>query len=168
MQEALAQADEGLEANDVPIGAVAALHGAVLSATHWRYRPTALLDHADILALREAERDPRLKQHPRRAVTLYVTMEPCLMCIGAAMSFGVGRVVFALEAPMDGASAVTELWEPALGHAPAGYQVYSRPTIVAGVCRDEALDQMRRYVERNPNLEWAKAMLPGFRYQDAE
>jgi tRNA(adenine34) deaminase len=164
MREALAQAERGLAANEAPIGAVTVLDGEVVSATHWRYRPEGLLEHADIAALRQAERDPRVRGGRRRDVTLYVTLEPCLMCMGAAMSFLVGRIVFALEAPLDGATEVVRVWQPQLGHPPRGFQVYAIPEVAGGVCRDEALVQMRRYVERNPDIAWAKAMLPGFSY----
>jgi tRNA(Arg) A34 adenosine deaminase TadA len=98
MRAALAEAERGLAANEQPIGAVTMLDGEIVSATHWRYRPDGLLDHADVVALR-AERDSGIHRRRRRDVTLFVTLEPCLMCMGAAMSFRVGRIVFALEAP---------------------------------------------------------------------
>jgi tRNA(adenine34) deaminase len=164
MREALAQAERGLAANEMPIGAVTVLDGEIISAAHWRYSADALLDHADVVALRAAERDPRLEAGRRRDVTLYVTMEPCLMCMGAAMSFRVGRIVYSLEAPLDGAGDVVDVWRPRLGHPPRGYQVYAIPEIVGGVCRDESLALMRTYVERNPDLPWAEATLPGFHY----
>jgi tRNA(adenine34) deaminase len=97
-------------------------------------------------------------------MSLYVTLEPCLMCMGAAMSSYVGRIVYALEAPMDGASNVTEVWQPRLGHPPRGFEVYAIPEVVGGFCREESLALMRTFVERNPDLDWAKAMLPGFSY----
>lgn len=163
MQAALAEAEQGLAANETPIGAVSVLDGEIISATHWRYRPDGLLDHAEIVALRKAGRDPRTHGR-RREVTLYTTLEPCLLCMGAAMSFCAGRVVYALEAPLDGASNVADVWQPQIGHPPQGYQVYAIPEIVGGVCREEALAFMEAYVERNPNLPWAPAMLPGFTF----
>jgi tRNA(adenine34) deaminase len=164
MRAALAQAEEGLAANEMPIGAVSVLDGEIISAVHWRYRPDGVLDHADIAALRAAERDARVGGERRRDVTLYLTMEPCLMCLGAAMSFGVGRIVYALEAQVDGAARVLDVWEPALGHPPRGYRIYTVPEIDGGVCRDEALALMEAYVERNSGMPWVKAVLPGFSY----
>jgi tRNA(adenine34) deaminase len=163
MTEALAHAERGLEEDEMPIGAVVVLDGDVVGAAYWRYEPDGLLDHADVVALRMAEKDVRI-QGRRGETTLYVTLEPCLMCLGAAMSFGVSRVVFALEAPMDGASAVTRRWQPRLGFPPPGYQVFSNPAIVGGVCRDASLALMRTYVERHPESRWLQAMLPGFSY----
>jgi tRNA(adenine34) deaminase len=166
MNEALALAKRGLDEDEMPIGAVVVLDGEVVGSAYWRYKPDALLDHSDIVALRAAEKDARIQGH-RRRTTLYVTLEPCLMCLGAAMSFGISRIVFGLEAPMDGASAVTRRWQPQLGFPPPGYQMFSNPEIVGGVCRDASLALVQTYVERHPNDEWMQAMLPGFAYPGA-
>jgi tRNA(adenine34) deaminase len=165
MNEALALAQRGLDENEMPIGAVVVLDGEVVGSGYWRYKPDGLLDHADLIALRAAEEDPRIQGH-RRRTALYVTLEPCLMCFGAAMSFGVRRVVFALEAPFDGASAVTTLWQPRLGFPPPGYQIFSNPEVLGGVCRDASLDLMQTYVDRHPEVAWLGAMLPGFSYPE--
>jgi tRNA(Arg) A34 adenosine deaminase TadA len=86
------------------------------------------------------------------------------MCMGTAMSFLVGKVVYALEAPPDGAAEIAETWQPDLGHPPPGYRVYAVPEVVGGVCRDEALALTVAFAERNPQLPWAQAFVPGFRY----
>lgn len=166
MSEALALARRGLEADEMPIGAVVTLDGEVVASGYWRYRPDALLDHAEMVALRAAEKDPRIQGHRRRA-TLYTTLEPCLLCVGGSMSFGIGRIVFALEAALDGASTVTERWQPELGFPPPGYQIFSKPEIVGGMGRAESFDLMRSYVERHPESSWLEAMLPGFSYPEA-
>lgn len=163
MNEALALAERGLDEDEMPIGAVVVLGGDVVGSAYWKYKPDGLLDHADIVALQTAEKDARI-QGRRRQTTLYVSLEPCLMCVGAAMSFGISRIVFALEAPMDGASAVTKRWQPQLGFPPPGYQMFSSPEMIGGVCRDASLALMQTYVERHPNDEWMQAMLPGFSY----
>lgn len=163
MNEALALARRGLDLDEMPVGAVVVLDGEVLASACWQYQPDGLLDHADVMALRGAERDARIHGNRRRA-TLYVTLEPCLMCMGAAMSFGVGRVVFALEAPMDGASNVLERWRPELGFPPRDFQFFSVPQVVGGVGRAESLELMESYVERHPEHGWLQAMLPGFSY----
>jgi tRNA(adenine34) deaminase len=166
MNEALALAQRGLDEDEMPIGAVVVLDDQVVGSGYWRYRPDGLLDHSDLIALRAAEKDPRI-QGNRRRTTLYVTLEPCLMCFGAAMSFGVGRIVFALEAPLDGASTVTARWQPQLGFPPPGYQIFSNPEVVGGLCRDASLRLMQAYVERHPENAWLGAMLPGFSYPEA-
>ena len=166
MNEALALARRGLDADHMPIGAVVVLDDDIVGSGYWQYSPDALLEHAEIVALRAAEKNPRIQGY-RRRTTLYTTLEPCLLCMGGAMSFGVRRVVFALEAPFDGASTVTKHWQPALGYPPAGYEVFTNPDVVGGVCRDTSLALLRTYVERHPESGWLQAMLPGFAYPSA-
>jgi tRNA(adenine34) deaminase len=163
MREALALAQRGLNEGEMPVGAVVVLDGTIVSSAYWRFQRDALLDHAEMLALREGEKDDRILGR-RADVTLYTTLEPCLLCMGAAMSFMLGRIVFALEAPYDGASNVTKVWQPALGFPAEGFRAFSNPDVLGGVCRDEALALMQAYVERNS--EW-QVMLPGFSYPRA-
>jgi tRNA(adenine34) deaminase len=158
MLEALALARRGLDANEVPIGAVVALDGNVVSSAYWRYRD-GLLDHAELVALRTADRDARV-QGRRRDVTLYSTLEPCPLCMGAAMAFLAGRVVYALESPSDGAAEHPEVWQPDRGHPPAGQPPYAVPEIVGGVCRDESLALVEACAEQNPDLVWVRTLLP--------
>jgi tRNA(adenine34) deaminase len=165
MNEALVLAQRGLDEDEMPIGAVVVLDDELVGASYWRYRQDGLLDHADLVALRAAEKNPRI-QGDRGRTALYVTLEPCLMCFGAAMSFGVGRIVFALEAPFDGASSVTTKWQPRLGFPPPGYQIFSNPEVVGGVRRDASLGLMQTYVDRHPEVAWLEAMLPGFSYPE--
>jgi tRNA(adenine34) deaminase len=66
------------------------------------------------------EADGRVDPGMRRRCTLYTTLEPCLMCMGTAMSFGLGRIVYALSGPADGAADVAIRWSPRLGHPPTG------------------------------------------------
>ena len=59
------------------------------------------------------------------------------MCLGTAASFFLGRIVFAMPAPVDGAASVFDDWQPVLGH-PEGGGPYSRPEIEAGLGEVEA------------------------------
>jgi tRNA(adenine34) deaminase len=163
MSAALALARQGVEDDEMPIGAVVVLDGEVIASSYWRYASDGLLEHAEMGALRAAEKDPRI-QGGRRRTTLFSTLEPCLMCMGAAMSLGIGRIVFALEARFDGASTVTKVWQPQLGFPRAGYELFSNPEVVGGVCRDESLELMRTYVDEHPESEWLQVMLPDFSY----
>src|SRR5262249_42127123 len=93
----------GMEQGNLPIGAVIVLSGRVIAAAHTaEVTEHRLLVHAELLALEEAD---RLRPFPgkRRDTVLFTTLEPCLMCFGAAMSFLVGSVYYALESPADGA-----------------------------------------------------------------
>ena len=160
MALALAEAELGLAENELPIGAVAVLGGDVLAAAHWQLGKPRLLEHPELIVLRAAEGSRRLGRADRARVTLYTTLEPCLLCMGAAMSFMAGRIVFALESPSDGASRVAEAWQPELGHPDSGLP-YALPEIIGGVGRAESLALVEAFVRSNPEAEWARTLMPG-------
>ena len=93
MAIALEEARKGAEEGEVPVGGVAVVGAQIVSRAH--NRPIALLDptaHAEILALREAAR--AAQTHRLIDLTLYATLEPCVMCVGAMVTARVGRLVY--------------------------------------------------------------------------
>lgn len=102
MQEALAEAETAAAHGDVPIGAVLVHGERVIARGHNRREieqdPTA---HAELLALREGAR--HLGSWRLTGCTLYVTLEPCVMCAGALVLARLDRVVFAADDPKAGA-----------------------------------------------------------------
>jgi tRNA(adenine34) deaminase len=109
MRLALAQAALAREAGEVPVGAIVVLDGAVVGSGY--NQPIGTSDptaHAEVLALREAA---RAAGHYRLAgATLYVTVEPCLMCVGAIVLARVGTVVYGVPDLKGG--AVRSLLDP--------------------------------------------------------
>jgi len=102
MREALAEARRGLAAGEVPIGAVVVLDGAVIARAH--NAPIAESDptaHAEIRALRRA--GAHVENYRLTDATLYVTVEPCAMCSGAALHARVAEVVYGAPDPKAGA-----------------------------------------------------------------
>jgi len=113
-----------------------------------------------MLALMEAERSGRVSSRPQRqAATLYTTLEPCALCMAAAMSFLLGRIVFAADAPVDGGTNLPALWQPPNGHPPDGMP-YTIPDIVSGVSREASIALIAEWVRRNPQRTWAAAYVP--------
>jgi tRNA(adenine34) deaminase len=102
MAQALAEARAALEHGDVPVGAVVVHDGRVIAARHNEREltndPSA---HAEILAMRDAARV--LGQWRLDECTLYVTLEPCAMCAGAAVNARLGRLVYGAHDPKAGA-----------------------------------------------------------------
>ncbi|MCL6517235.1 MAG: nucleoside deaminase [Alicyclobacillus sp.] len=102
MREALREARRAAAHGEVPIGAVVVREGRVVARAHnWRETwrdPTA---HAEVIALQEASR--RLGGWRLSGCALYVTLEPCPMCAGAAMLARVDRIVFGAPDPKGGA-----------------------------------------------------------------
>ena len=114
---------------EVPVGAVVVLEGEVVGRGFNRpidrHDPTA---HAEIMALRDAA--SRLGNYRLPGCTLYVTLEPCVMCAGAIMHARVAQVVFGARDPKTGAAgSVVDLFaETRLNH---------HATITGGVLADD-------------------------------
>ena len=93
MAAALDEARRGAKEGEVPVGAVAVLDGRIVASAH--NRPIALADptaHAEILALRSAA--SALKSYRLVDLSIFVTLEPCVMCVGAMLNARVARVVY--------------------------------------------------------------------------
>ena len=117
MEEALVEARRAADAGEVPIGAVLVVDDAIIARGY--NRPIASLDptaHAEICVLRDAAH--ALGNYRLVGATLYVTVEPCLMCVGALVHARVRRVVYGAAEPKTGAlgSAVAALTLPGLNH----------------------------------------------------
>jgi len=139
MREALALADAAARAGEVPVGAVvvAGDGNEIIGRGHNQpvgsHDPTA---HAEIVAMREAGR--RLGNYRLTGATLYVTVEPCLMCVGAMVHARIGTLVFGVTEPKAGAIESTQRAHehPALNH---------RIRVVSGVLTAECRDVMRQF-----------------------
>jgi tRNA(adenine34) deaminase len=129
MELALDLAREAGALGEVPVGAVVVLEGEVIgrgcNRPIDRHDPSA---HAEIMALRDAA--SRLGNYRLPGCTLYVTLEPCVMCAGAIMHARVAQVVFGTRDPKTGAAgSVVDLFaETRLNH---------HTTITGGVLADE-------------------------------
>jgi len=105
MREALRRARAAGRRGEVPIGAVIVAGGRVVG--RGANRPIAASDptaHAEIVALRRAAR--RLANYRLPGATLYVTLEPCLMCLGAMLHARIERLVFGTADPKIGATGM--------------------------------------------------------------
>ena len=102
MRAALAEARKAEEAGEVPVGAVVVLDGNVIGAGFNQpissHDPTA---HAEVIALRAAGR--AVGNYRLTGATVYVTVEPCLMCVGAIVHARIGLVVYGATEPKAGA-----------------------------------------------------------------
>lgn len=137
MRMALAQAHAAGAAGEVPVGAVLVRDGMVLAAGSngpiGRCDPTS---HAEIEALRAAGRS--LRDYRLGGATLYVTLEPCLMCAAAIVHARVARLVFGAWDPRVGAagSLIDAFRLPGLNH---------RVDVFGGVLADECQRLLREF-----------------------
>ncbi len=103
MREALAQAREAEAIGEVPVGAVVVKDGQIIgrgfNAPISRHDPSA---HAEMMALRDAAR--HLGNYRLVGCELFVTLEPCVMCVGAMFHARIARVVYGARDPKTGAA----------------------------------------------------------------
>ena len=139
MRAALVEAEAAAGEGEVPVGAVVLLNGEIIAAGH--NRSVAKSDpsaHAEIVALRAA--GTRLGNYRMPDATLYVTLEPCVMCTGAIVQSRVKRVVFGAYDKKAGAlGSVEDLSDSrALNH---------RFEINGGVLADDSASLLKQFFE---------------------
>ncbi len=157
MRQTLTLAAEVLELGEFPIAAIVVLNGEIIAgATASEKREGRFLGHAELVALEQADR-LRLSFNDRHAAKLFTNLEPCLMCLGAAMSFFLGEIYYGLESPGDGAVNLVKGWVRKKEDIP-GYQL---PKIRGGLLRQESSQLFKEYVSRHspgPMRDWAKTL----------
>jgi tRNA(adenine34) deaminase len=115
MEAALAEARRARDAGEVPIGAVVAIEGAIVGRGF--NRPISSRDptaHAELVAIREAA--AAAGNYRLTAATLCVTIEPCLMCVGALVHARIGTLVYGAAEPKSGAVVSTVRGGELAGH----------------------------------------------------
>ncbi len=137
MREALSLARQAGASGEVPVGAVVVKDEAVVGRGY--NRPVSSKDptaHAEVIALRDAAE--RIGNYRLAECELYVTLEPCAMCVGAIMHARVSRVVYGAADPKSGAcGSVVDLFaENRLNH---------HATIVGGVMAEEAASLLQDF-----------------------
>ena len=137
MREALGLAAEAAAAGEVPVGAVVVVDCVVIG--RGRNQPIATHDptaHAEIVALRAAA--GAIGNYRLTGATLYVTIEPCLMCVGALVHARINTLVYGVPEPKAGAVESTQRAHehPALNH---------RMTVVSGVLAAECRDIVQKF-----------------------
>ena len=132
MEDALRAARRGLDAGEVPVGAVVVYQGTIVGRGFNRNisdnDPTA---HAEVVALREA--GVTMGNHRLEGCELFATIEPCAMCAGALVHARIRRLVFGADDPKAGAvrSVMQVLNHPSLNH-----QIEVRSGVLAGKCTE--------------------------------
>ena len=137
MALALAEARKAEAAREVPVGCVIVLDGRVVGAGF--NQPISANDptaHAEVVALRGAARE--IGNYRLTGATLCVTIEPCMMCVGAMVHARIGRVVFGAAEPKAGAlgSTIQAQDAPGLNH---------RLEVVGGVLEEECRAMVQRF-----------------------
>jgi tRNA(adenine34) deaminase len=145
MREALAEAAKARAKGEVPIGAVLVKDGEVIGSGHnlkeTLQDPTA---HAEIIAIREAA--GKIRSWRLDDADLYVTIEPCPMCMGAMLQARVRRVIFGAFEPKAGAAGSTV-------DLSVIRQFNHRIEVIDGVLEDECRRLMQEFFQRRRKTE---------------
>ncbi len=140
MHEALRQAEQAASEGEVPVGAILVHENTIVAmgrnARERRQDPTA---HAELIVIREAAE--KLQSWRLTGTTLYVTLEPCLMCAGAMLQARIPRLVFSTWDPKAGAcgSLFTLHEDNRLNHQIA---------VTHGILENESRDLLQRFFQR--------------------
>lgn len=133
MALALEEARQAMEEGEVPVGAVAVLNGKIIARDHNRSislnDPTA---HAEILVLRKAARE--LLNYRLNGVEIFVTKEPCPMCLGAMIHARISKLVYAAKDEKGGAFSRFSMDLNKANH---------RFEVIKGVMREEAAELLK-------------------------
>jgi len=141
MKKALAEARKALQLKEVPVGAVIAAGGRVIARGHNRMEgATDATAHAEMIAITAASAAQGNWQ--LLDATLYVTLEPCLMCLGAILQSRISRIVFAAADPKRGAVSSFFFEQEA-------FRAYGRfPAIQSGICESESKEMLEYFFKK--------------------
>ena len=145
MKKALEQARMALVAGEFPVGCVMVLGKDIIATGARKGTGGTVLnevDHAEIMALRNLSRlDHKVNM---QEVSVFSTLEPCLMCFGALVISGIGRIVFAYEDAMGGGTRCD------CANLPPLYRE-SQIKIKSSVLRNDSLELLKSYFSQTHN-----------------
>ncbi len=135
MRQALQLAQQAYDEDEVPVGAIIVGNGRVIAkAYNQTEKLTDVTAHAEILAITAAANTIGGKY--LKGCTLYVTMEPCIMCAGALAWSQIDRIVFGAFDPKRGFQRITESL------------IHPSTTVLGGVLEEECSDIVKRFFKR--------------------
>lgn len=158
MQKALEQAKLAMEQGEFPVGSVITdgirvlAKGARLGTANGGLDE---IDHAEMVALRQLSEGVTTLGQDLSSLILYSTLEPCLMCLGAIMVSGIGRVVYACEDVMGGGTRIVRQdLAPLYRNARLDIRPY--------VLRKESLTLLQQFFKRPQNHYWNDSLLANY------
>ncbi len=153
MEKALEEAQRALEQGEFPVGCVIVHKGEVVASGGRSQskgpRPSEI-HHAEIIALNRLANAGGIPPDP--PLTVYTTLEPCLMCYGALLLSGIREIVYAFEDVMGGGTGCD------LARLAPLYRS-RRVTLVPHVCREESISLLKTYFRTPSNHYWEGSLL---------
>jgi tRNA(adenine34) deaminase len=153
MKQALRLAAKALFAGEFPVGCIIVYDDKIVAEGYRRNAGRGLaneMDHAEIIALRRLS--DRLQDMDKSRITVFTTMEPCLMCFGALLINGVRNIVWAYEDAMGGACACD------LSTLSPLYRD-QKVNIVSHILRQDSLELFKAFFLNPENDYWKDSLL---------
>ncbi len=153
MKKAVEEARKALDRKEFPVGCVLVSQGRIISSGSRQGTARGGKNetgHAEMIALRRMEEE--YPDTDKSGVSLYCTMEPCLMCYGAALISGIGRIVYAYEDAMGGGTSCD------LSRLPPLYRD-SPIAVRPGILRQESLALFQAFFKDPENDYWKDSLL---------
>lgn len=136
MKIALKEAQKAYDLNEVPVGCVIVHHDRIIARAHnKRYQEKSVFKHAEMIAIQKAAK--KLGNWMLDECTIYITLEPCLMCAGTIIQSRIKRVVFAASEPKFGAFGSIADFEL----FPINYKI----EVVKGIKKEEASQMLKSF-----------------------
>ncbi len=146
MRLTLSLAKEAMAHGECPIAAIVFLGDDIIAQSYTKeFSERRLLVHAELNALLDADLK-RYSFEERKRLQLFTNLEPCMMCMGAAMSSFIGEIYYALESPSDGAVEIAQKWNPQSDD----FAAYRLPKITGGILRKESQALFGEFAEKCP------------------
>lgn len=134
MRKALEEAQKAFDADEIPVGAVVVANDQIIARAHnFTEKLNDVTAHAEMQAITAAA--DFLGGKYLKGCTMYITLEPCVMCAGALYWSQIDKIVFAASDEKRGASTVGELYHP-------------KTKIVRGVLEEEGKELMLKFFQK--------------------
>ncbi|MDE7229971.1 MAG: nucleoside deaminase [Oscillospiraceae bacterium] len=151
-------AEKALEKGELPIACIIFHNDTIVAQSHASEKEDKrLLVHAELKALIELDHK-NISAKEKAQMELFTNLEPCMMCLGAAISSFVGKVYYSLDAPSDGAAR----WALNSWNDDRTESAFCLPDITSGILEDESKELFKRYIEihqKGQLVEWAKTLV---------
>ena len=135
MKQALAEAKKAFEADEVPVGAVIVCDNKIIARTHnFTERLTDFTAHAEMQAFTSASEYLGNKYLDK--CTLYVTLEPCVMCAGASFWTRIGKIVYGASDERRGFQRITEA------------VLHPSTEVIGGILEEESRELIRTFLQQ--------------------
>lgn len=140
MHLALEEAERAMQEGEIPIAAILVSNGKELGRAQTQVsRRGTLAAHAELLTILEINGKLWTAEHP---LIIYTTLEPCLMCLGAAMQVGIDEIVYGMTAAPDGGIRFTDTIRE---------KEQIPPKIIGHILEEKSVALMKHFLIENPN-----------------